>query len=179
MWFIPIVWEVKADIISCQEGGGLPRNLQGSPETNEYWMEATEIVQCRGHPAVRATHRTTFEVTMEDWLTSCGDCIIGICADRGAAGLSSDFRRVLAQDMAVLVTTLSVPGVQATIHSRGSAKMTLSHPTDLVWRKSGYVCGRTVGIYSDHSAQTLPRDMIAALQKGEELTVRLSAIKPL
>ena len=50
-------------------------------------MEAQEIIRCRGHPLVLGTHPTTFEVTREDHLTENGNCIIGIAADKGCAGL--------------------------------------------------------------------------------------------
>ena len=40
-----------------------------------------EIVIARGHPNIRATHKTTLEVTKEKELSPRGDCIIGICAD--------------------------------------------------------------------------------------------------
>ena len=64
-------------------------------------MEAQEIIRCRGHPLVLGTHPTTFEVTREDHLTSSGNCIIGIAADKGCAGLSPALR--------LLMPTFSLP----------------------------------------------------------------------
>lgn len=141
-------------------------------------MESTETIRCRGHPAVLGAHRTTFEVTKEAVLTPAGDCIIGIGADRAAADLSPTFRRVLADERAVLTTELSLGDCSLIVMSRGSSAMTLDHPTDLVWRRSGYVCPRTVGIYSDHVAAAIPREMIAALRRGEALIVRMTAVIP-
>lgn len=133
---------------------------------------------CRGHTAVRGTHRTTFEVTKEKWLTRQGDCIIGIGADKGAADLSPEFKSIIANDRAVLTTTLSVKGNSVTISSRGSSQMTLNHPTDLVWRKSDFICGRTIGIHSDYVARSLPRDIIEVLNKGCEMVVKMRATIP-
>ena len=45
-------------------------------------MEAEERIICRGHPLVRGTHPTTFEVTTEGHLTRQGDCIIGVWLTR-------------------------------------------------------------------------------------------------
>ena len=70
-------------------------------------MEAQEIIHCRGHPQVSGTHPTTFEVTSELHLTSNGNCIIGIAADKGCARLSSQFKTVLAHDDARLLTRLA------------------------------------------------------------------------
>lgn len=52
--------------------------------------------------------------------------------------------------------------------------MTLDHPTDLVWRRSNFVCGRTVGIRSDYIAKDLPRALISLLRNGEKLVVEMT-----
>ena len=58
--------------------------------------------RCRGHPLVLGTHPTTFEVTCEKHLTENGNCIIGVAADKGCAGLSADFNRCLPTTMRFL-----------------------------------------------------------------------------
>lgn len=141
-------------------------------------MEATEIIRCRGHPRVSARHRTTFEITAEEHLTESGHCIIGISAEKGARDLSAEFRHALCHDDAVLTTNLACGGVTAEVRSRGSAALTLDHPTDLVWRRSGFTCGRTVGIFSDTVAADLPADLICHLQDGEEMVVTMTVRRP-
>ncbi len=141
-------------------------------------MEARERIRCRGHPLVSGTHRTTFEITKEDHLTRAGDCIIGISADKGCIGLSTEFRNVLAQDGSRLLTRLTCGGITVEIHALGSAAMTLEHPTDLVWRRSGFVCGRTIGIHADFVAATLPRELVAALKQEKEMVVEMVAVSP-
>ena len=141
-------------------------------------MEAQEIIRCRGHPLVLGTHPTTFEVTCEDHLTKNGNCIIGIAADKGCAGLTPSFKAVLAHDDAILVTRFACERIVVDVRSRGSSRFTLDHPADMVWRKSPFVCGRTIGIMSDRVALTLPRDLIANLARGKELVVTLTATRP-
>jgi len=141
-------------------------------------MEAQEIIRCRGHPFVLGTHPTTFEVTRGEHLTHNGNCIIGIGADKGCAGLSAAFRKILAHDDAVLVTRLSTGDFEVEVRSRGSAHLTLDHPADLVWRRSTFTCGRTIGICSDAAAATLPRELIARLREGDEMTVTLTVTCP-
>jgi hypothetical protein len=141
-------------------------------------MKAQETIRARGHPLVLGTHPTTFEVTREDHLTANGNCIIGIAADKGCADLTPEFRTVLAHDEAVLVTLLECGGVVAEVRSCGSSQMLLNHPTDIVWRKSTFVCGRTIGIQSDEVALTLPRNLIENLVLGKEMTVTLTATRP-
>jgi hypothetical protein len=141
-------------------------------------MEAQEIIHCRGHPLVLGTHPTTFEVTREVHLTKKGNCIIGIAADKGCGGLSVAFKGVLANDDAILITRLSSEDVMFEVKSRGSSQFTLDHPTDMVWRRSSFTCGRTIGILTDQVAATLPKELIANLVAGKEMIVTLTAMHP-
>ena len=141
-------------------------------------MEAQEIIRCRGHPLVLGTHPTTFEVTCEDHLSKNGNCIVGIAADKGCAGLSPAFKSVLTHDDAVLITLLESGGVSVTVRSRGSSQFLLDHPTDMVWRKSTFICGRTIGIISDRVALTLPRELMIHLARGNEMVVTLTVTRP-
>jgi hypothetical protein len=141
-------------------------------------MEVQEIIHCRGHPLVIGNHPTTFEVTREDHLTKNGNCIIGISADKGCAGLSAAFKRVLANEDAILTTGLSCGDITFEVKSHGSSRFTLDHPTDMVWRRSSFVCGRTIGILSDHVAADLPTALIANLVAGKEMVVTLTATRP-
>lgn len=141
-------------------------------------MEIREELYCSGHPHITARHKTTFEITCHTDLTLQGDCIIGVSADKGAYDLSDAFCNLLRDNSAVLTTRLSAGGIICEIRSRGSDQITLDHPTDLVWRRSNYVCGRTIGIQSDYVARTIPRDLIRALQSGLDMHVLLIAHKP-
>jgi hypothetical protein len=141
-------------------------------------MEAHEQILCRGHPLVRGTHPTTFEVTVEEDLTLQGDCIIGVGADKGAVDLDPAFRRILARDDARLITVLRAGGLCVEVRGRGSRDLALTHPTDLVWRRSRFTCGRTIAIASDHTARQLPRELIACLAKGAALRIDLTAVIP-
>ncbi len=141
-------------------------------------MPVTEIIHCRGHKNVLWRHKSTFEITKETELSKNGDCIIAVGADKGAMDLSPEFREAISHEEAVLRTTLTCGEHSVTIISQGSPGITLTHPTDLVWRRSCFVCSRTIAVYSDHTAALLPREMMAALQSGAELVVTLSVEGP-
>jgi hypothetical protein len=141
-------------------------------------MEAQEIIHCRGHPLVLGTHPTTFEVTREVHLTKKGNCIICVSADKSCTRLSAEFKRMLTHDDAILITSLSCDGKTVEVKSRGSSQFTLDHPTDMVWRRSSFVCGRTIGIMSDHVAATLPESLLANLVEGKEMVITLTAKRP-
>lgn len=141
-------------------------------------MKAVQLVRCRGDPAVRSRHPTTFAITTDQHLTVAGDCIIGICADTGAAGLSDSFRRQAAKEGTIILTRLLCRDVCVRVRAEGGPGLCLDHPGDLVWRKSTFTCGRTVGIHADHAARDLPRELIALLRGGEILEVELTAVSP-
>ncbi|KAF1078638.1 DUF371 domain-containing protein [Methanogenium sp. MK-MG] len=130
-----------------------------------------ERLICSGHPNIRALHQSTFEVTKDESITPSGTCIIGVHANKGLCDLDPEFRKSLASDTALLVTTLSAGTETCTITARGSNRLTLTHPTDLVWRRSSYIDSRTIAIYADFTAKTLPRELIAAIADDEKMTV--------
>lgn len=138
-------------------------------------ITATQRIMAYGHPKVTAMHPSTFEVTTNEELTNAGDCIIAVGADIGAAELDADFKKILCNDDATLITTLICNNMSVTITSRGSSSQVLDDPHDLVWRRSGYVCGRTIGIYSSHTARTIPREIISYLQEGVPIEIILCA----
>jgi hypothetical protein len=134
-----------------------------------------EYLTAHGHPNVTATHRTTFEITKEDELSLAGSCIIAVGADKGALDLSRRFRDALHHSDCRLTTTLSCGPYEVQITSRGDPGLSLTHPTDLVWRRSSFTCGRTIGIYADRTARDLPREMITLLAGGADVCVLLVA----
>ena len=63
-----------------------------------------------------------------------------------------------------------------TVEGRGSSGLTFADPHEIVVRKSGFVSGRTLMVYSDRAAVDIPRRMVKALQDPAEIvTVEISA----
>ncbi len=140
-----------------------------------------EVVRARGHPNVRAEHPTTLEVTKEEELTPRGDCIIAVGADKGARDLSENFKRLVRTPGAVVLMAIEVPsaGLREVVRGFGHPALTLEHPTDIVVRRSDFVCGRTVAIRADKAARDLSRELVRALRDpGAEVIVRLEVRLP-
>ncbi|TAJ44830.1 DUF371 domain-containing protein [Methanofollis fontis] len=138
-------------------------------------MKARDIIHCSGHANVRALHPTTFEVTTAETLSTAGDCIVGVCSDKGAADLNPALRALIADDRAVVLTRLIVGDLEVTVRARGSGGLTLDHEDDLVWRRSDFVCGRTVCVGADTVARTIDRRLVALLREGVDLVVEIEA----
>ena len=72
--------------------------MSGATRAIEGKALARDVVEFRGHPMVRSSHPTTVEVTTEDYLTENGECIIGVGADKGCAGLSGAVKERLRRE---------------------------------------------------------------------------------
>jgi len=130
------------------------------------YMRVVDCVNARGHPNIRATHRTTLEFTKDEHLSRRGDCIVAVAADKGAADLSEEFRKLAKKDGTKISIIIEVGPLRAEIHGYGSSRLSFTHPTDMVIRKSQYTCGRTIAIMADTAAADLPREMVKLLQDG-------------
>ncbi len=137
-------------------------------------MIVTEAVRARGHPNVRATHRSTLEVTRDGYLTPRGDCIIGVSADKAAADLSPSFKDLLRSGGRLIIAVVA-GGVYDIIRARGSPHLTMGDTRSIVVRRSRYVDGRTVAVGSDKAAADLRRDLVDLLRRGRELSLVLVA----
>ncbi len=127
-------------------------------------MRISETIQAWGHSNVTARNKTTFEVTKEAELTPRGDCILAVRADKGAQDLSDAFKQAAAREDAKITVIIEAGNQTETITGRGSPQLTLSHPTDLVARKSEYVSDRTFMLGSDKAAKDLQRSLVKLLQ---------------
>jgi hypothetical protein len=127
-------------------------------------IESKEIILARGHGNISALHETTIEITKERALSRRGDCIIAVAANRSVHDLTQEFKKRLRKDDAKIVVTVEVGGISETIVGHGDSRLTLAHPTDIVIRKSGYVCSRTLAVHADKSASDLSRELVRRMQ---------------
>jgi len=58
--------------------------------------------------------------------------------------------------------------VTEVVRARGDSRLSFSHPTDLVVRRSGYVCGRTVAVGADKAAGDLSRTLVEKMQNPHQ-----------
>jgi hypothetical protein len=135
-----------------------------------------ETIRAKGHPNVTARHKTTFEITRESHLTPQGDCIIAVCADRGLTDLSEDFRKGLKKEDALLEIRMVCCGIEERVISRGHPDLSFLNHEEMVIRKSGFTCGRTLAIGADKASCDFNRDFVKKLRDGNPLFVELTII---
>lgn len=131
-------------------------------------MKATEVLIARGHGNIRSTNKTTLEITKENYVTKRGDCIIAIESTKGAADLNQRFKDAARTEGARITVEIEVDGEKETVHASGSSRLILTDPTDLVVRKSDYVCNRTLAVRADKSAHDLSRKLVEKLQNPNQ-----------
>ncbi len=127
-------------------------------------------IRAEGHSNIRATHRTTLEITKERYLTPRGDCIVGINAEIGISEIPVEIKEYLSLPNPVTIW-LELPeyGLKEEIKAYGNEKLTFTHPTDIVVRKSNYVCGRTIAVKANKSAFDIDREFVELLRDKAEL----------
>ncbi|MEM2959151.1 MAG: DUF371 domain-containing protein [Candidatus Jordarchaeaceae archaeon] len=129
--------------------------------------KATETIYAWGHPNVSAKHRTTLEITTRDELTIRGDCVVAVCADKGAEQLSESFKELARKENSTITMILKVNDQTETIRGQGSPHLTFTHPHDIVARKSTYHSDRTIMIKADKAAMDLNRKLVQKLKNPQ------------
>jgi hypothetical protein len=128
----------------------------------------TETIIGYGHENILATHRATLEFTKDSRVSKKGDCILIVSVDRAPADLSAKFKEKLRQAHAKLIITIEADEMKEQIHASGSPHLTLTHPTEMVIRKSDYVSDRTLAVNADKAAKDLPRTLVEKLKNPQQ-----------
>jgi len=89
------------------------------------------------------------------------------------------FREAARNHNTRITITIEADDEKEVVKALGSPLLMLSHPTDLVVRKSDYVCGRTLAIGADKAAEDFSRRLVDRLRNPEQrVKITLTAEKP-
>ncbi len=124
-----------------------------------------------GHENIRATHKTTIEITREDRLTTRGDCIVGVRATLALASLPSWAKAAARNPLTEIVLRLIVDDYVQEVRGHGSPGLTYESETCMVVRRSNYTCGRTLMVGADKAALDLDREFVRRLVHPEAVLV--------
>jgi hypothetical protein len=130
--------------------------------------ETRENIVAFGHENIQAIHPSTLMFTREKQLSKTGDCVVGVAADKAVADLNQEVKEKLKRPNAKLTIIIEAEGLIEQIDALGSPKLILTHPTDMVIRKSSYICDRTLAIRADKSANDLPRELVEKLKNPRQ-----------
>ena len=93
---------------------------------------------------------------------------MAVAADKSVADLSLQFKEELRKPNAKVTIIIKAGDFREEIRALGSPKLCLCHPTDIVIRKSDYICHRTLAIFADKSAVDLSRALVEKLKDPEQ-----------
>ncbi|MBM5805500.1 MAG: DUF371 domain-containing protein [Candidatus Verstraetearchaeota archaeon] len=119
----------------------------------------------RGDPRITALHPTTLEVTREEVKSGYGDCIVATSSEVGLRELPEELKRAARSGGAEMVLIIEAGGLVERVRGTGHSSLTFTNESEMVVRKSRYVCGRTLMINSDKAAIDLDRELVEQLKK--------------
>ena len=130
-----------------------------------------ETIISYGHENVTSRHDTTLEITKDEEITKRADCIVGVRASK-----SEEFKQK-ARSNSIIKVVLRAGNITETVTGRGHPKLSFSHKSDIVIRKSTFICPRTLMIKADKSARELDRNLINLLKdRKQKLIVEISIL---
>ena len=130
-----------------------------------------------GHEAIKATHKSTLEITKDPFLTERGDCIIGIRSSMACNDLPNNMKNLIKSNDARVILVIDVDGFREYIFGYGSEKLTLKSDTSMVIRKSTYIDDRTLMIRANKSARDISRKLVNSIKNNnKKISFRLIVI---
>jgi len=134
-------------------------------------MAILEKVSAYGHENIICNHSTTIEITKEKSLTKMGNCIIGINASKACFDLNQNLKQIIKNESKIKIT-LRIENLQDFFFGFGSKELRLLDKNDMVFRKSSFICNRTVLINCTKSSNEINRELIEKLKTpGKKLSI--------
>ena len=121
-------------------------------------------IEFSGHENIRSNHKKTIEITKESELTVRGDCIVGVNANYSCSDLPENLKEKLQDPSSEIEFSIRVEDHEFVVKGKGHEDLILSHPEDIVIRKSDFICPRTLAVKCDKASNLLPRSMVTLLQ---------------
>ena len=135
-----------------------------------------ETIHAFGHKKILCTHNTTIEITKDKHLTIKGNCILGINASKACIDLNSNLKGLIRQGNKFKII-IKVGEHTDFFYGFGHYNLTLSNEKDMVFRKSEFICDRTVLIKCTKSSSELDRMLIKHLRnQGKEFLIEFEQI---
>jgi len=93
------------------------------------------VIKAKGNKLIKATHKSTLEITKDSFLTERGDCIIGISSNYSVKDLPEDLKDHLLNEGKIKIT-IKVDDLIDDIIAYGSKRLLLTNDKSIVIRKS-------------------------------------------
>ena len=129
-------------------------------------MSVLDIIYAYGHRNVSCSHSTTIEVTKDKNLSERGDCILAIMASKGCFDLNPNLKEEIWKERKIKVL-IQVGDFQDSFFGFGNRNLELSNRSDIVFRKSDYICGRTILVNCSKASNQIKKEIINCLKEPQ------------
>ena len=130
-------------------------------------MTIIDKVHGKGHRNIQCSHNTTIEITKDSDLTQNGDCILAVNASKACYDLNPYLKKQIWVGKKFRIV-LKVGDIQDQFYGVGDKDLRLSDKRDMVFRKSSFICDRTVLIKCSKSSKELDRELVDNLKRSKE-----------
>ncbi len=130
-------------------------------------MTVLDSISAKGHTLIQCTHTTTIELTKDTHLTKNGTCILGIEASKACYDLNQSLKKNILNGEKITVI-IKAGDVIDSFYGFGDKRLTLLSKKDMVFRKSDFVCDRTILIKCSKSSSELDRNIVKNLTNSKE-----------
>ncbi|MFX0057670.1 MAG: DUF371 domain-containing protein [Candidatus Hodarchaeota archaeon] len=131
-------------------------------------MTILEQIYAFGHKNIRCSHKTTIEITKDIYLSKKGTCILGINASKGCSDLNPNLKELIQNGQKIHII-ISVDNIKDNFYGYGHRDLKLLSKDAMVFRKSNFICDRTVLINCNKSSLELNRVLIEKLTNPEKI----------
>jgi len=131
-------------------------------------MTVLDSITAKGHPLIQCTHTTTIELTKDTYLTKNGTCILGIDASKACYDLNQLLKKKIIEGEKITVI-IKAGDIIDSFYGFGDKNLTFLNKKDIVFRKSDFICDRTILIKCSKSSSELDRNIIKNLTNSKEL----------
>jgi hypothetical protein len=93
---------------------------------------------------------------------------VAVGIDKTLVDLASEFKEKMRNSKTELLVTITAGGIIENIVAHGAEKLPLTHPTEIVIRRSEFVSDRTLAVHANKAAGDLSRKLVQKLQNPLE-----------
>ena len=117
-----------------------------------------EEILAYGHENISCTHSSTIELTKDQKVTKRGTCILGIKATKGCSDLKEETKTIIRCGKKLTIK-IKLDNFIDIFYGYGHPNLRLLNSNEMVFRKSDYICDRTVLIKCSKASRDLNNDL--------------------
>ena len=126
-----------------------------------------EQIYSYGHENISCSHKSTIEITKDLYITEKGTCILGIKATKACFDLNNKIKKKIKEGKKLYIT-IRVDDLYDTFYGYGHPNLTLLNDHEMVFRKSDYICDRTVLIRCSKASNDLKKELVEKIQDSKK-----------